>query len=888
MKAKLLLGMLFVCALAACGDNDLVECGDNTMLVNGECVSSAMCGPGTVSDGMGMCVPDGTVVCSDGTMFDTASGMCVPSSDVCGEGTVLVDGECRDPSVVMPNAEEAAEPNDSTSAGTIMVPAVGAAGYVIHGCVTPRNNNATADLDPWVVTVTAPTVLEISADGVGGLAAGFAVFNVDKDELADYQRFGLNTLTDSAKRQVYLPLAGTYALVMLDQRTILGLGAAGNASTCYYTTIKQVALPTPMALTVPTTTGTDNGAVQVYRFTSAADATVFKATITTTSTVMNPAFVALRANTFHGLGTTQADSAPGPTRYIGAVNNTQIVDVIVDMEFNSAIAPQPFTISSYTLSAAALPTNGATVTVTRNNNVNPRDPIIDGSVAVIRNLNLYYFDVTATDAVVHFDIDTTDNALMLITRTDIIDNNAGSYDILASALTANAVVAFNDEFIHFLKPGRYYVGFFTGGGLEGDTYTLSATLTEQPVVAMNVGDTLTNQPISAVTGAAWRRLDPGTAKWLQMTGGGANLGTGGDLDVLYYPASFEGWLDPSGPIGTDPNFNQTFLADGSSPTSGRIVHNYPLKPFLVRFTNTAVTPGANPTFNYSVANRTFTDLATATEAAPATAMNVAVPANSRVRFFVQSTGRVTITTTGSTFDAAIRWLRYDEATLATVDATLAVGNETAANIPAFLGYVAFEIENKGATAGTINVAVTTRTVAPYVEICPNAGGNGTTLLTDADDTLSATQTLPFTFSFFGANVTQYKVSSNGWLSFDTTLTDPAPSSPVNMPDVGAPNSVIAGFWDDLQTNVCIRNDATRTIIEWSGFSWSDADQNPVQFQVSIYNTNNRVEWIFGPDHAADAASAIGGAEDAAGTAGFELFSGNGLVGPGYGDAVLLP
>lgn len=893
MKAKLVLGALLLSALAACGDNDLVKCGDNTMLVGGECVGGGECGPGTVDDGTGTCVPDGSVVCADGTMFDTASGTCVPSNDVCGDGTVLVDGECRDPSVVMPDAEEAAEVNDQSSAGTITVPAIGAAGYVVHGCITPRNNNATADLDPWIINVTAPTVLEISADGVGGLAAGFAVFNLDKPELANYQRFGLDTLTDSAKRQVYLPLAGQYTIMMVDQRTILGLGAAGNASTCYYTTVKQVALPAPQTLTLPTTTGTDNGSVQVYRVTSAADGTIVRASMTTTSTVMTPAWVALRNSAFHGLATDLEGIAPGPTRFIGGVNNAQAADIVVDMEFNSAIAPQPFTIEAYTIGAAALPTAGGSVMVTRQNDVNPQDTIVDpANLALIRNMNLYYFDVTGTDAVVHYDLTTTQPAVMFVMRTDIIDNATGDFDVLAAVNQTTSGVAFNDQFIHFLKPGRYYVGFFSVGGVANTTYSASATLTEQAVSAVAVGDTLTAQPISAVTGSAFRRLDPQMAKWIQMTGGGANLG--GDLSVLYYPADFEGWLKPNGPIPTDPPFNQTFLANGTTPAQGRIVLNYPLKPFLVRFSSTG-TVAANPTFNYAVANRTFTDMMTTTEAAPATATAVNVPANSRVRFLVQSTGRATITTTASTFDAAIHWKLYNETDLAVIDANAAVGNEVAPNLPAILGYVAFEIENKGGTAGTINVAVTTRTVAPFVEICPAAGGTGTVILDDADDVLSAVQTLPFSFQFFATSVTQYKVSSNGWLTFNAALANTpansAATAPASIPNANPPNGVIAGFWDDLQTTVCVRNDATRTIIEWSGFSWNDFPST-VQFEVSIYNTNNRVEWVFGSDQAADATAgtvdAVGGVENAAGTVGFELFRGNTLVRPGYGDAVLLP
>src|SRR5687768_13874632 len=186
--------LLWLCAvtaaLASCGDGSKT-CGPDTREENGVCVAAIDCGPGTIANEDGnACVPDGSVVCSDGTMFDVASGTCVPSDAVCGDGTVLIDGVCRDPATVTPDAEESAEVNETAAggAGTITVPGIGDPGFVIHGCITPRDNGATADLDPWVITVSQPTVLEVSADGLGGLAAGFALFNADDNPaLVNYQ-----------------------------------------------------------------------------------------------------------------------------------------------------------------------------------------------------------------------------------------------------------------------------------------------------------------------------------------------------------------------------------------------------------------------------------------------------------------------------------------------------------------------------------------------------------------------------------------------------------------------------------------------------------------------------------------------------------------------------
>jgi len=61
---------------------------------------------------------------------------------------------------------------------------------------------------------------------------------------------------------------------------------------------------------------------------------------------------------------------------------------------------------------------------------------------------------------------------------------------------------------------------------------------------------------------------------------------------------------------------------------------------------------------------------------------------------------------------------------------------------------------------------------------------------------SAVQTLPFTFYFYGAPVTQFKVSANGVLTFavsDTTL----PGSNTALPTSTIPDSSIAFLWDDF-------------------------------------------------------------------------------------------
>mgnify|MGYP006282683229 CR=1 FL=1 len=82
----------------------------------------------------------------------------------------------------------------------------------------------------------------------------------------------------------------------------------------------------------------------------------------------------------------------------------------------------------------------------------------------------------------------------------------------------------------------------------------------------------------------------------------------------------------------------------------------------------------------------------------------------------------------------------------------------------------------------------------------------------SDDSVVGPFSLGFTFRFFGQDVTQYWISSNGWIAF----VDPAgedESSNGRIPDADAPNGIVAWFWDDLnpaETAVTDRHLYTQT------------------------------------------------------------------------------
>jgi hypothetical protein len=364
-----------------------------------------------------------------------------------------------------------------------------------------------------------------------------------------------------------------------------------------------------------------------------------------------------------------------------------------------------------------------------------------------------------------------------------------------------------------------------------------------------------------------------------MTGGGANLG--GNLEATYFPADKDGWIDINHLRG-EPGFDQSFLEDGTTAPSPRLLR----APYLVRL-RSAAGAAAGQTFNYAVANRPYYDLMQVSEAAPATQTNHTLAAGYFALFLVRSNTLVNISTANTTFDAAINWLAIGDARTRTVNAVAGAGNETMLGVPARTGYVAFTIENLGATSGTFDVTVTTLDPKPFTEICPSWGGNGKQLGTTSNELL-AVQALGFDFSLYGANVSSYKVSTNGWLTFDTATTG-NPQFRALFPSTDAPNAVVAAYWTSLNSVVCSRNDADRTIIEWHGAAFVAGTFPTVEAQVSIYKAGNRIEWAYGPNHQGDGTNASAGVENASGTVGFQLFADEpGAVTPGYAEAIVLP
>jgi subtilisin family serine protease len=165
-----------------------------------------------------------------------------------------------------------------------------------------------------------------------------------------------------------------------------------------------------------------------------------------------------------------------------------------------------------------------------------------------------------------------------------------------------------------------------------------------------------------------------------------------------------------------------------------------------------------------------------------------------------------------------------------------------------------EFDNVGneGTATVFPVAVDRLVADPYATSLSSPAAlstGGTPLAFNCDDCFK-TNTLPFSFPFFGTNYSSITISSNGNIYF----VPPAPPTRGNGDADDVPSSIgdlasfkkIAGMWDDLDLRTCFRSDAdvyviqpdsSRIIFRWQGipFTSSTCPSSPLTDPNSFIN-----------------------------------------------------
>jgi len=889
-----------IAVTVGCGDNDHL-CGPGKTYddATNSCIAATECGPGTIVDpATSTCV----AVCTDGTKLDMATGQCVVDPDDCQAGTVLVNNRCVDPTdgLVVDLDEGSTEPNgygvievSPSPVGAITLKPVGSA-FVIHGKIAPfRDLDGDGQMDPdtdsYTLTVSQPTLLEITADGVGGIDGGFvsiAQVTTPGDPLAIWLRFGLNITGDTSKRQVFLPGAATYILTIADTRTLFQYATGGPINAApgpgdYYVTVKQLAIPTPTAITVTagagSASGTTSGDVAFYAAPMGTGLNDVKLVMPALQT--NSALAVTQNNAFRN--DTYAGVAGGASEmFIGGFQNSDNVVIAADAVWNYATSPAAYTLSLRTSDATPLSTSGGMSTQTE------PDPLATGSFDVL-SIDQFFLDVSAPGQ-----IDGINLSWNHAVSGGLYD---GNLNLLARFTNFGSGTTWTSYtgLLRFPTAGRYYFFVYDNTGTPNTTQ-LTATSRIDAITPSTIteGTTTGSVALDANYGTNVFTYTAGTDPWQKFDSTGTN--TGGQNVAWFDPATTYGRLDKlttnggtSGPtIGTNPLnpiFQHAYTTTGGAV--GRILLDDPTPTYLVKVN--AVGATSSPAFTLLFDKRTITDFGMLAANGTGTAStNHTIDNTTTVGYFLFRTGNGNLPTIDVhpqngqlLLNTEFTRLNADESGRApSVNNATTTGDDTESYVQTGNGWTAFVVQavTPPATAQMYDVTVAVDPPVSYSEaasatafasICGGGGGTNITFVQDNigvaasdDGTSVAFIGAPSGFLYYGQPVANFKVSTNGWLSFDGA-TSSAPNHQ-DMPNAAAPNNLVAPYWADLHgITACTKAVGTTVTVQWDGL---DANNAAVHMQAILDSATNSVTFLWDSTQTALGGNATIGIEDAAG------------------------
>jgi hypothetical protein len=853
--------------LAGCGDNSK-ECGAGTTNVDGVCMGA---GGGS-----------GDVVCGDGTMLQ--DGMCVIDPSACQDGTVLIAGDCVDPTEdLTADVTEGAEPNglsvggeDSMEpAGQFDIKAIGAT-TVIQGNLNPHPDSTDdgrpePDVDTYLFEASGPMLLEISVDGVGGALGGFEMFYADSDpNMGGWVRKGVATVGDTAKRQVYIPVAGVYALAIEDTRTITDGSSAGDPLNKYFVSIEQKAIPTATSVSLTNGSGTASGVVtdgEVDFFTAAAGIGIGDVQLESFDDAFTGALVVQS-----GPQISQSDELKDPTTADSPADALFASDagqtlIIVDHEINTVDASTDYRLSVHSIAATQIATDGASHAATVTN------PVMSVSTGQfnITDYKYFYFDTTSANTI--FDVNFSFN--VPVTGT-LLDSN---FNFLAQLtfplLTGSATRTFQNYTGSLLVPtaGRYFFFVQAPNKNVGTDITLTSTFTAKTPTALTFNTPLAAQPAGTANSTVLT-YDTTTEPW-QVATLGANGASGGARASFFDATTAKGFLNTLTtstsalqPTGIELQFN----ASANATVSGNFITTTLPHNMLVVVSTTS----GNGTWDLGTVARVYTNEGTKAVGSTANHTGETLPkaaiTNLRTdakRYFLKTAPGNVVTITAipsNSQDIQLRTLDSDEAELDFSDTGGAGTAETLDVVVDASGFVAYEVD-VGSTSlnlvtGTYDLNVTiagpTQTVnfytvgagtATWTNICDATGAKDITPVGDRDENVTAAIDMPAGLQFYGTVVPKAVVSTNGWLSFDTT-TDAstafgAPSDPV--PSFDAPAQLVAPYWADLtNARICTLTNGNKITIQWRGTEYYYGTQDA--FQAILDASDQSIQFVYAPYH----------------------------------------
>jgi Secretion system C-terminal sorting domain len=165
-----------------------------------------------------------------------------------------------------------------------------------------------------------------------------------------------------------------------------------------------------------------------------------------------------------------------------------------------------------------------------------------------------------------------------------------------------------------------------------------------------------------------------------------------------------------------------------------------------------------------------------------------------------------------------------------------------------------------------------------------------------NDILTATQTIPFSVSFYGNNYTQFKASDNGYITFDLNATNSVGTNS-DIPAGGEPNNCIYAFWNDWEfkaaPNTAFATKITTTtygvapnrrfVIQWFGASPKGkaiaANADVLCFGIVLYEGGNGDFDVFFSSYGAASNTGTVGAENSDGSIGYQVAGGSQFAQP---------
>ncbi|MDB4932779.1 MAG: bacillopeptidase [Myxococcaceae bacterium] len=189
------------------------------------------------------------------------------------------------------------------------------------------------------------------------------------------------------------------------------------------------------------------------------------------------------------------------------------------------------------------------------------------------------------------------------------------------------------------------------------------------------------------------------------------------------------------------------------------------------------------------------------------------------------------------------------AQLSYVNTTAAAQELVLAVDPGGLGVAPFRFDL------TVSVALPPYRVARISVACDNLAAGAVIPGASGDDTGTPAIALPVVFPYFGAQVSAWSVSTNGYLQLWPSLGNSSTGAlgVTALPSSAAPSNMVAPFWDDLEVRAgmdvrwqTLTDGGRHLTAQWTdvGFCCGGGTPDRVRFQVKLFERTGVIEFHY--------------------------------------------